>query len=100
MTSHAVIDTELAIDLRKRGLPWYVVAEHCKSTIYLVRRALSAAGITHWKRYQTGERYNRLLTPHALSRVKRLKAAGATWKELGRITGIDPGKLQRYVNRH
>jgi hypothetical protein len=97
MTSHAEIDTDLAIDLRKKGEPWHAVARQCGSTAYLVRKALSVAGFRWWKRYQDGPK---LLTAHKLAKVKRLKEAGATWKELGRIMGVDPVKLERYVKRH
>lgn len=102
MTSLEVIDTDLAMDLRAKGLPWHAVAEGCSSTMHLVRRALAAAGYKHDKRYQSLVRRCRtgLLTACELDRMKRLKAAGATWKELGRITGIDAGKLERYVKRN
>lgn len=97
MTSHVEIDTDRAIDLRKKGESWHVVAAECGSTRYLVRKALSAVGFRWWKRYQDGPA---LLTPHKLAKAKRLKEAGATWKELGRIMGVDPVKLERYVKRH
>lgn len=101
MTSLVDIDTDRAIELRESGLPWHLVAARCKSTVYLVRSALGAVGYNQCKRYQTVTRYDsRLLSPYQLSRMKRLKLAGATWKELGRITGIDAGKLERYVKSH
>lgn len=102
MTSLVEIDTDLAIDLRERGLPWHAVATQCGSTMHLIRRALAAAGYTHDKRYQSLVRRCRtqLLTACELDRIKRLKAAGATWKELDRITGIDAGRLERYVKRN
>jgi hypothetical protein len=96
-----MIDTDLAIDLRARGLPWHAVATECGSTEHLVRNALAAVGYTRDKRYQSLIRRRKgLLTVCELGRIKRLKAAGATWKELGRITGIDHGVLERYVKRH
>lgn len=99
MTSLVQVDTDLGMRLRDEGLPWHAVAEACGSTMHLLRRALAAAGYKHDKRYQSLVRKCRkeLLTGHQLDRMKRLKAAGATWKELGRITGIDPGRLERYV---
>lgn len=99
MTSLIPIDTDLAMELRAKGLPWHAVASACNTTMHLIRRALAAAGYKHDKRYQSLVRKCRkeLLTGHQLDRMKRLKAAGATWKELGRITGIDPGRLERYV---
>jgi hypothetical protein len=96
------IDTGRAISLRDSGLPWHAVATQCNSTVHLVRRALAAAGYKHDKRYLSLVRRCRkeLLSAHELDRMKRLKAAGATWKELGRITGIDCRKLERYVKCH
>lgn len=91
------IDTDLAIDLRRRGLPWHEVAAQVGATVYYVRQALTEAGIRHWRRYHGGPP---LLSKHKLEKMKRLKAAGATWKELGRITGIDPTTLERYVKAH
>lgn len=91
------IDTDLAMNLRRKGQPWHVVAAAVGSTVYFVRKALTEARIVHWRRYQSAPP---LLTKFKLEKVKRLKAAGATWKELGRITGIDPGKLERYVKSH
>lgn len=101
MTSLEIVDTDLAMDLRAKGLPWHAVAEGCGSTMHLVRRALVAAGYKHDKRYQSLARFcPGLVSDTELARIKRLKAAGATWKELGRITGIDYAKLERYVKRH
>jgi len=101
MTSLIEINTDRTIELRESGLPWHAVAKRCKSTVYLVRSALGAVGYNQCKRYQTTTVYDsKLLSVYQLARMKRLKEAGATWKELGRITGIDPGKLQRYVNSH
>lgn len=102
MTSLIAIDTDLAMELRARGLPWHAVASGCGSTMHLVRRALAAAGYKHDKRYQSLTRKCRkeLLSAHELGRIRRLKTAGATWKELGRITGIDPRRLENYVKRH
>jgi hypothetical protein len=101
MTSLVEIDTDRAIELRESGLPWHTVAARCKSTVYLVRTALGAVGYNPCKRYQTMTRYDsKLLSPYQLARMKRLKVAGATWKELGRIIGIDAGKLERYVRSH
>lgn len=99
MTSLIPVDTRLALRLREAGFPWHEVAKRCGSTFHLIRKALAKAGIpTDNKRYQSPKRSNaRLLTPYQLVRMRRLKAAGATWKELGRITGIDPGRLKYYV---
>ena len=95
------IDTDRAIDLRNSGLPWHAVATRCGSTVHLIRRALAAAGYKRDKRYQSPLRKSTGLLPsYELARMKRLKAAGATWKELGRITGIDFRKLERYVKCH
>ncbi len=102
MTSLVGVDTDLAMDLRPKGLPWHAVAAQCDSTMHLVRRALAKAGYKLDKRYQSLVRKCRkeLLSVCELERMKRLKAAGATWKELGRLTGIDAGKLERYVKRN
>jgi hypothetical protein len=101
VTSLVEINTDRAIELRESGFPWRVVATRCKSTVYLVRSALGKVGYNQCKRYQTTTRYDsKLLSTYQLARMKRLKEAGATWKELGRITNIDPGKLQRHVNSH
>lgn len=99
MTSLVPVNTDLAIKLREAGFPWHEVAKRCGSTFHLVRKALAKAGIsTDNKRYQSPKRSNAgLLTPYQLARVQRLRAAGATWKELGRITAIDPGRLKYYV---
>ncbi len=99
MTSLADIDTDLAMDLRAKGLPWHAVATRCDSTMHLIRRALAKAGYKFDDRYQSLVRKCRkeLLSAHELDRMKRLKAAGATWKELGKITGINYGRLERYV---
>lgn len=95
------IDTDLAIDLRKKGKTWKELAAEFQTTVYLLRKELTAAGIRHWKRYTDGGRYApKLLSNHNLQRMKRLKAAGATWKELSKLTGIDPTRLERYVNHH
>lgn len=98
MTSLIEIDVDLAMDLRAKGLPWHAVATQLESTMHLIRRALVAAGYTD-KRYQSLVRKCRkeLLSASELDRMKRLKAAGATWKELGKITGINYGRLERYV---
>lgn len=101
MTSLVEIDTDRAIELRESGLPWRLVAARCKSTVYLVRTALGAVGYNQCKRYQTMTRFDsKLLSPYQLARMKRLKSAGATWKELGRIMNIEHGKLERYVRSH
>ncbi len=102
VTSLVEVDTDLAMDLRAKGLPWHAVASQCESTMHLVRRALAAEGYNLDKRYQSLVRKCRkeLLSACELERMKRLKAAGASWKELGRITGIDAGKLERYVKRN
>lgn len=98
MTSLVPVDTDLAVRLRRAGLPWHEVAEKCGTTLHLVRRALAKAGIDRDSRYQSPTRKPKgLLSSFQLARMKRLKAAGATWKELGRITGIDPRRLENYV---
>lgn len=99
MTSLVPVDTDLAVRLRGAGLPWHEVAEKCGTTLHFVRRALVKAGIDRDSRYQSHKRkkLKDLLSECELARMKRLKAAGATWKELGRITGIDHRKLERYV---
>lgn len=98
MTSLAPVDTDLAIRLRGAGLPWHEVAEKCGTTLHLVRRALAKAGVIPDGYYQSPKRKPKgLLSGYELNRMKRLKAAGATWKELGRITGIDPRRLENYV---
>ena len=99
MTSLVAVDTDLAVRLRGAGLPWHEVADKCGTTLHLVRRALAKAGIDRDSRYQSYKRKKPkdLLSPYQLTRMKRLKAAGATWKELGRITGIDPRRLENYV---
>ena len=95
------LDLDLAIDLRKQGKTWRELASEFNTTVYLLRKELTAAGKKHWKRYTDGGRYApKLLTPHQLQRMKRLKEAGATWKELSKLTGIDPTRLERYVNHH
>lgn len=95
------IDADLAIDMCKQGMTWKSLAAEFHTTVYLLRKELTAAGKKHWKRYTDGGRYApKLLTPHQLQRMKRLKAAGATWKELGRLMNIDPTRLERYVNHH
>lgn len=98
MTSLAPVNTDWAIRLRQAGHPWHEVARRCGSTLYLVRKALEKSGFTcDSHRYRSRVRKPAaLLTPYQLARVRRLKAAGATWKELGRLTGIDPKRLARY----
>lgn len=99
MTSLLPVNTDLALRLREAGHPWHEVARRCGSTLYLVRKALQKSGFPcDSKRYQSRVRKPAaLLTSYQLGRVRRLKAAGATWKELGRLTGIDPRRLARYV---
>lgn len=99
MTSLVPVDVRLALRLREAGFPWQEVARRCGSTFHLVRKALAKAGVsTDNKRYRSPKRsHDGLLTPYQLVRMQRLKAAGATWKELGRITGIDPGRLKYYI---
>lgn len=101
VTSLVEVDTDLAMELRGKGLPWHAIATQCDSTMHLIRRALVAAGYTD-KRYQSLVRKCRkeMLSAHELDRMKRLKAAGATWKELGRIKGIDPRRLEWYVKHN
>lgn len=99
MTSLKPINTAKAASLRDGGLPWSRVAELLDSTVFLVRRALADAGYKRDKRYQTDKR-KPLMTERQLVRVTRLREAGATWKELSRITGIDARKLERYVKRN
>lgn len=95
------IDPDLVMDMRKQGKSWNELAAEFRTSIYLLRKELTAAGKKHWKRYTDGGRFApKLLSPHQLQRMKRLKAAGATWKELSKLTGIDPTKLERYVNHH
>lgn len=101
MTSLKSINVDQAVKLRRSGLPWCDVAEKCDSTIYLLLRALSKAGIARDNLYNSPKRkIDKVLSDCELNRMKRLKEAGATWKELGRITGIDWGKLKRYVERN
>jgi len=95
------IDLDLVMDMRKQGKSWGALAAEFCTTAYRLRKALTAAGKKHWKRYTDGGQYApKLLSNHQLARMKRLKAAGATWKELGKLTSIDPVKLERYVNHH
>lgn len=91
------IDTDLAMDLRRKGLSWRAVATEVGATIYFLKQALRRDGVRYWGRYKEGPP---LLTPHKLKKMKRLKDAGATWKELARISGIDATKLERYVRSH
>lgn len=97
MTSYTVIDTKLAMELRRLGLSWSEVAEQCGASAYLVRKALRRAGLKYWGRYQEAPP---LMTQYQVKRMKRLKAAGATWKELSKITGLEHRRLERYVNSH
>lgn len=95
------IDPDLVMDMRKQGKSWNELAAEFCTTVYRLRKELTAAGKQHWRRYTDGGRFsNRLLSPYQLQRMKRLKAAGATWKELSKLTGIDPTRLERYVNHH
>lgn len=95
------IDLDLVMDMRKQGATWRTLAEEFRTTVYLLRKELTAAGKKHWKRYTDGGRFApKLLSAHQLQRMKRLKAAGATWKELGKLMDIDPTRLERYVNHH
>lgn len=93
------IDPDLVMDMRKQGKSWNELAAEFRTSIYLLRKELTASGKKHWKRYTDGGRYaTNLLSHYQLQRMKRLKAAGATWKELSKLTGIDPIRLERYVN--
>jgi len=95
------IDLDLVMDKRKQGKSWGALAAEFCTTAYRLRKELTAAGKKHWKRYTDGGRFApKLLSDHQLSRMKRLKAAGATWKELSKLTSIDPTRLERYVNHH
>jgi hypothetical protein len=98
VTSLKWIDTDKAVSLRNSGLPWSRVAELLGSTVFLVRRALAKAGHEFDDRYQT-DKVKPLLTTFQLDRVTRLRQAGASWKELGRMLNIDWLKLKRYVYR-
>ena len=99
MTSLIPVNTDWALRLREAGHSWNEVARRCGSTIYLVRKALEKAGlVAAGKRYRSRARKPQaLLTPFQRARVRRLKAAGATWKELGRLTGVDHKRLAKYI---